>query len=515
MAETPFQVTGVASGIAWDEIITKTLELAKKPAEVWESKIDTLEYKKSLYSELASEFRKLQNTLLQLNIESTYKAKTAEFVVRPMTGGATNAADIAKATVNANADIAAWDIEVTQLATAQRYVSGRQSSTSTALGISGTFRIHVDSQVASITVASTDTLADINKKIQSATDQKGQTLMATAKIFDNRLVIESALTGLDKTGTLSGVNLTMSNKLVTAEYVDPRDSSKTLTDYITYMPKGVNGSYPSQLLSVSSDGRNYEEGVDYTYNPSNGAITWKTLDSSNNEFVTHPADGDTIKVETVISTSFTMDASGVNTLQPPSSGTSLSGSLFTITDEDGNKYTGAYAGTGATAVPNSQDFVVTDDGSGNYKILWGDGNQTIPPGTGGTGNFPASGKEYYVYIRPATVISTGLTMSSTGGVPDAAPLQSSLFSTPLVTGSSFIVTDNNGKNYTGTYAGAVTAVPVGQDFVIADDGSGNYKIIWGDGAALGGTGVRPADHLTYDIKSAIGDDEYARNQVRL
>ncbi|MDR3354603.1 MAG: flagellar filament capping protein FliD [Synergistaceae bacterium] len=405
MAETPFQVTGVASGIGWDEIITKTLEMARKPAKVWQGKIDTLDYKKSLYSELASEFRKLQNTLLQLNIESTYKAKTAEFIVRPKAGGATNAADIAKATVNANAEIASWDIEVNKLATAQRYVSVRQNSTSTALGITGTFRIHVDTQVASITVEAKDTLADINSKIQQATDQKGQPLMATAKIFDNRLVIESALTGLDKTGALEGVNLTMSNKIQTAEYNHPTLANTKVKDYVTYVPRDLNNltyPYPPQLLSVSSDGRNYVENIDYTYNPSNGAIRWETFDSFGNEFANHPADGDTIEVKTVLSTKFTVDSTTPleDELQPPPSGVGFNPSTnFSITDDKGKTYKGTYV-VGATAVSSTDDFVITDDVSGNYKILWGNG--TVPPtGTGGSGKHPAVGDEYYVFIKPS------------------------------------------------------------------------------------------------------------------
>ncbi|MDR1482852.1 MAG: hypothetical protein LBI74_09515, partial [Synergistaceae bacterium] len=383
MAETPFQVTGVASGIGWDEIISKTLEIARKPETIWQNKIDTLEYKKSLYEELTSQFRKLQNTLLQLNIESTYKAKTAEFIVRPKTNGGATAPDIAKATVNANADIASWDIDIDQLATAQRYISARQISTGAALGISGAFRIHVDTQVASITVEATDTLADINKKIQMSTDQKGQPLMATAKIFDNRLVIESSLTGLDKTGTLGAVNLTMSNKLY-VEIQDPRDPTdptKTIKNYITYVPKDVNNvlnPYPSQLLSVSSDGRNYEEGIDYSYDPSNGAITWNTLDSSNNEFVTHPADGETIGVYTVYAEAFTRGAGTEDTVQPLPSGTWLgidlppqtpppplpsSDCLFTVIDENGKKYTGTYAEDAIlaafnTATPADDDFAI-------------------------------------------------------------------------------------------------------------------------------------------------------------
>ncbi|MDR1481150.1 MAG: flagellar filament capping protein FliD, partial [Synergistaceae bacterium] len=228
-------------------------------------------------------------------------------------------------------------------------------------------------------------------------------------------------TGLDKTGALGAVNLTMSNKLY-VEIQDPRDPTdptKKVKNYITYVPKDVNNvlnPYPSQLLSVSSDGRNYVEGVDYSYDPSNGAITWNTLDSSNNEFVTHPADGETIGVYTVYAEAFTRGGGTEDTVQPLPSGTWLgidsppqtpppplpsSSCLFTVIDENGKKYTGAYAPDQATATTNTSpspdpdnDFAVYFDTiSGDYKILW-----NMDPGK----SPPAAGVDYEMSIRPGS-----------------------------------------------------------------------------------------------------------------
>jgi hypothetical protein len=38
MSDSLFQVTGVSSGIAWDEIISKIVESGKKPAAQWQTR---------------------------------------------------------------------------------------------------------------------------------------------------------------------------------------------------------------------------------------------------------------------------------------------------------------------------------------------------------------------------------------------------------------------------------------------------------------------------------------------
>ena len=103
MAESIFQIAGVSTGIGWDEIIKKTLTRAAIPIENWKNQIDKLEIKKTLYQEISSEFFKLRGTLTKMKLESTYKAKTAEFTSH--TSG-TNAESVAKATVKPGAEIA-------------------------------------------------------------------------------------------------------------------------------------------------------------------------------------------------------------------------------------------------------------------------------------------------------------------------------------------------------------------------------------------------------------------------
>ncbi|MDR1509634.1 MAG: flagellar hook protein, partial [Synergistaceae bacterium] len=168
MSDSLFQVSGVSSGIAWDEIISKIVETGKKPATQWQNQIDTLEVKKTLYQELQSEFNKLRNTLTKLRLASAYNTKKAEYTSYSSNNAAPE--NIVSATINNNAELTWWDIDVKELALAQRHMSSRVENLGEALGISGSFRIRIGKQYATIDVKSTDTLRDINYSISKAVD---------------------------------------------------------------------------------------------------------------------------------------------------------------------------------------------------------------------------------------------------------------------------------------------------------------------------------------------------------
>jgi flagellar hook-associated protein 2 len=279
LSDSPFQVTGLASGISWDEIISKTLEAARKPEEQWQKKIDTLEYKKSLYQELSSSIFKLRSTLTSLRLSSTFKSKAAEFNIRNAgqpglvsgTVKGSNAEDIIKATVSADADFAKWKIDVNQLASKQQVYSEKfdPDVKLSTLGISGSFKIRIGSQVSeNITVGPDDTIKTLNKKIATLKDQNGDRVLVTSQIIDGRLVFESAVSGLDSTGKKTGETLTYA----------------TVDGNTTYLPKPAAGSsYPPKILSLKAGATNYIESVDFTYDNTTGKITWSTPPANGTE----------------------------------------------------------------------------------------------------------------------------------------------------------------------------------------------------------------------------------------
>ncbi|MDR3165150.1 MAG: flagellar filament capping protein FliD [Synergistaceae bacterium] len=267
-SDSLFQVTGVSSGIAWDEIISKIVENAQKPATQWQNRIDSLEVKKTLYQDLQTQFNTLRNTLTKLRLSSAYNTKKAEY-----TSYSANNVDpekIVTAKIDSTAELNWWDVEVKNLARAQRHMSSRVGSVSEALGLEGDFMIRVGKQYATISVSSSDTLRDINYNISKAVDQEGNAMAVTAKILDNRLVIESATAGKGNSGDTRGVSLTMTKS---NEYYLPHASTRDSSGKYVYPPQLVSLSYEDPGFTGSYT-YNYEEGADFTYDSSTGKITW-------------------------------------------------------------------------------------------------------------------------------------------------------------------------------------------------------------------------------------------------
>lgn len=278
MSSSPFQITGVASGISWDSIIDEMINSASKPKKQWQDRIDTLELKKSLYEEVQSTIFELRSSMTALKLPSAYKKKTAEFNIHSSLSNTSDANNIIKATVNANAEIAQWDIDVKQLARSERYVSSQFSEPGAALGLSGKVRIQVGIQVAFLEVEASDSIRTINQKLNKLTTASGDSVALSAQLIDNRLVISGALTGLDSEGPLAETTMIMSDKLKETD-----SAGKTV--YKMYLPRPGRGenendptstekSLPAQIYSLKSGDVSYTEGRDYTYDAKNGVITW-------------------------------------------------------------------------------------------------------------------------------------------------------------------------------------------------------------------------------------------------
>jgi|GEM_PF-757366 len=396
MASSLFQVTGVSSGIDWGSIIDQTIEAAKKPATQWQTKIDSLEIKKTLYQQLSGEYYALRNTLTSLKLESTYLAKTAEFVVQSPAGA--DASGIVKATVKTNAAIASWDLDVQQIAKAQRHISAQASDAGTALGISGSFRIMADERWTTITIEASDTIRDINLKVQAAEDQFGNTMPITAQLIDNRLVIDSLNPGLNQVDGKTLEPLMMSG----SDYMYlPRAG-------LNYSKKDADGnyvqsSYPPQLLSVSSGSTTYLEGVDFDYDADRGLITWKTGAGTK-----RPATGNDVDILYVKDVEITAGSSGV-------SGIGLLPYLNTGAAYDQATQIAIYKSGGGKYV-NKSDLASPGANDWDYEIVYGYDANGNTDSTGGviiwntassTGNtLPSSGDKYTIRLGSQSDYST-------------------------------------------------------------------------------------------------------------
>lgn len=181
------QMTGLASGLDWGQIVDEHLKKARKAQEPWYDKIQLLSDKIFLYQEFAGSVNGLKKTLDALKLESTFTAKTPEVVV---IGSNANPDSILKADLDPKAQIDDWSIKIDQIAKAERRLSDRQEGAAAALGKGGSFFIRSGTKAVEITYNASDSIRSVADKIRRA--DAG----VDAYLIDNRLVIESKNTGM-------------------------------------------------------------------------------------------------------------------------------------------------------------------------------------------------------------------------------------------------------------------------------------------------------------------------------
>ena len=195
-------VSGIASGINWDEMIAKILDKAKKPALVMVEKRDKLTRKQEYFEEFQIALQKLNSALSPLKLPSTYKAKGLEIERVDKSGSYKG---VLTATANADAEVNVHDLEVLKLAKSQ--VQRSNAFTDKLSGaftgaLSGASEAHfwigIGGRRLRIEVRSDDTLESLAKRINTALKTQRPPFGVTASVVDNKLILKSDATGLGK-----------------------------------------------------------------------------------------------------------------------------------------------------------------------------------------------------------------------------------------------------------------------------------------------------------------------------
>ncbi len=226
------QMTGLASGLDWGEIVDEQISKARKAQNPWYDKIQLLTDKIYLYQEFSGSANSLKKTLDALKLESTFTAKTPEIVV---VGSNESPDAILKVDLEPSAQIDEWDIKINNIAVAERRVSDRQSGSGTALGKTGSFFVRAGTKAVEISYTATDSIRTIADKIRSAD------VGLDAYLIDNRLIIESKNTGLGNTSFTEEV-------------------TRGTGDYDAL---GANGIDPTSIGDIKVGSTTYVKGTDF------------------------------------------------------------------------------------------------------------------------------------------------------------------------------------------------------------------------------------------------------------
>ena len=188
------RIGGLSSGIETEQVITALLEAAKVPITRLQDENTENETKISAWTTLDTKFTSLNSLTTQLSNYTTWKQKSVTV------GDST----ILSATAENTADAASYTVKVNTLAKAHRIGSDAQTSTTTALGYSGDFKIGGKT----VNVSASDSLTAIRDSINtaSASSDVAAADKVKATIIGKTLVIERANTGNTNINIQDGTN---------------------------------------------------------------------------------------------------------------------------------------------------------------------------------------------------------------------------------------------------------------------------------------------------------------------
>ncbi|GEM_PF-525249 len=198
MAESLFQITGLASNVDWGKLIDAIIENERKKTRVWESEIERLTLRRGLYQEFQAVMRDLKGKLQPLTSRTTLEGKSVR--LDSLTPGV-EAQSVVRVTASSTAPNGTYEVEVTSVAAAHKVASRAYGDVSASLNLSGTFRITQGSGSVDVSVSSSDSLLAVANKVNAAASQGGLSL--TAYIWEGRLIVEST-----RTGTASALSFT-------------------------------------------------------------------------------------------------------------------------------------------------------------------------------------------------------------------------------------------------------------------------------------------------------------------
>jgi len=184
MTTTVANFSGLSSGIDTASIISKLSEVAQKPVKLLQGKDDTYNAKLATWQNFNANLLSLQSSVQALNQRATFSTASAS----------SSDGSVATITTLPGAALGDHSLTVTQIAKAQKIVSGSVASGATALGQSGSFTLNGKT----VSVSQTDSLSDLSVKI-NASGAGVTASVVNVGVGDFRLTLTSAKTGAANT----------------------------------------------------------------------------------------------------------------------------------------------------------------------------------------------------------------------------------------------------------------------------------------------------------------------------
>jgi flagellar hook-associated protein 2 len=356
--EPDLQVTGLASGMDWSTVITELADAERAPETQWEDQIETLDAQNSAYTTIAGELATLQTDVETLQNSGLYTGTTAQ----------SSNTDVLTASADSSAPLGSYTFDITQLATSAQWngatditepISSDGDLSSVTVGSAG-FATPVTAGTftvdgAQVTVATTDSLQTVFNNIASATDNA-----VTASY--NSTTDEITLSSSNGSTVELGSGADTSNFLQVAKLYNNGTDSITSTSALGSVQLGGTMA-DSGLSTAITDGGNGQgeftiNGVAIDYDASTDSIQ-DVLDSINNSAAGVTATYNTINNDFVLTDNSTGNV-GIS-MQDVTGNFLAATGLSSGTLQSGKNLT--YTLNGGTQQLISQSNTITQDSS--------------------------------------------------------------------------------------------------------------------------------------------------------
>ncbi|MDU3520666.1 MAG: flagellar filament capping protein FliD [Clostridium saudiense] len=283
------RITGLATGMDIDEMVTNMLTGEQSKIDKAEQKKQTQTWQQEIYRDVITDVKGLY--------DKYFTATSADYILSSkvftnMTVSSSNSSVIT-ATASAGASSVNYKFEVSQLATAPKFSSTKDGLAKTSnlgdLGLTGetTFKINYGEESSEITIDKDDTIESLISKINASTDGK---IKASFSEMTGKFSIESTTTGSE------------SKLQIIGESTDESGTAKGALEFLGIGNSEVLGT-DSKVNVFDSSGNIIREGM------TNSSNTF-TLDG-----ITYTLNGTTNANETVTLTSTQDTQSTVNTMK--------------------------------------------------------------------------------------------------------------------------------------------------------------------------------------------------------
>ncbi|MCX7982227.1 MAG: flagellar filament capping protein FliD [Syntrophales bacterium] len=190
-------ISGVASGIDWDNIVTQLIALERKPIDLVTKKKTSYENQLSAWQTFTSKLNTLKSKADALKSETAFGVFTSNLTTSNPT---VKGSDLLAITTDASAQASKFSIKVNTLAQAEKRSSAIFASATTSLGEDFAGEIMINNRVLSI--SATDTLSSLATKINNLNTGADKTGITATVLrygtYDYRLILTADETGAGK-----------------------------------------------------------------------------------------------------------------------------------------------------------------------------------------------------------------------------------------------------------------------------------------------------------------------------